>query len=154
MPYSSEVQQRLRIELLAQALERLEGLGVGDLGVDVHRHVDLGMPEDALGHARMHVERGEQRGTCVSRVMNGDSANARLGAARLETPIEVARLEGRTGAGREDEAGVRPVSPVRGPSLGLVLRAHAQSRHADTRSEEHTSELQSPMYLVCRLLLE
>src|SRR5437879_8009778 len=25
---------------------------------------------------------------------------------------------------------------------------------ADNRSEEHTSELQSPMYLVCRLLLE
>src|SRR5437762_4940745 len=25
---------------------------------------------------------------------------------------------------------------------------------ATTRSEEHTSELQSPMYLVCRLLLE
>src|SRR5437763_2787865 len=30
-------------------------------------------------------------------------------------------------------------------SLGLVPRR---------RSEEHTSELQSPMYLVCRLLLE
>src|SRR5437879_8038518 len=26
--------------------------------------------------------------------------------------------------------------------------------HAYDRSEEHTSELQSPMYLVCRLLLE
>src|SRR5437762_8059288 len=26
--------------------------------------------------------------------------------------------------------------------------------HGDRRSEEHTSELQSPMYLVCRLLLE
>src|SRR5437762_8230276 len=26
--------------------------------------------------------------------------------------------------------------------------------HAERRSEEHTSELQSPMYLVCRLLLE
>src|SRR5437764_3263663 len=26
--------------------------------------------------------------------------------------------------------------------------------HQDQRSEEHTSELQSPMYLVCRLLLE
>ena len=25
---------------------------------------------------------------------------------------------------------------------------------ADVRSEEHTSELQSPMYLVCRLMLE
>src|ERR1017187_10596457 len=28
------------------------------------------------------------------------------------------------------------------------------SAHLDFRSEEHTSELQSPMYLVCRLLLE
>src|SRR5438876_9638374 len=27
-------------------------------------------------------------------------------------------------------------------------------RHARTRSEEHTSELQSPVHLVCRLLLE
>src|SRR5690348_10248226 len=26
--------------------------------------------------------------------------------------------------------------------------------HQDTRSEEHTSELQSPVHLVCRLLLE
>src|SRR5437879_11196812 len=33
----------------------------------------------------------------------------------------------------------------------LLVRA-AQCRHV--RSEEHTSELQSPMYLVCRLLLE
>src|SRR5436189_4134357 len=29
-----------------------------------------------------------------------------------------------------------------------------QLRHLEVRSEEHTSELQSPMYLVCRLLLE
>src|SRR5437879_13414816 len=28
------------------------------------------------------------------------------------------------------------------------------SRDGSLRSEEHTSELQSPMYLVCRLLLE
>src|SRR5437764_6192209 len=27
-------------------------------------------------------------------------------------------------------------------------------QYPDPRSEEHTSELQSPMYLVCRLLLE
>src|SRR5437762_11141876 len=27
-------------------------------------------------------------------------------------------------------------------------------RYRQSRSEEHTSELQSPMYLVCRLLLE
>src|SRR5437763_4669098 len=40
-----------------------------------------------------------------------------------------------------DPRGRRP--PLRGPR-----------RIAGSRSEEHTSELQSPMYLVCRLLLE
>src|SRR5437762_10540481 len=45
-------------------------------------------------------------------------------------------------------------------SLKLATSTHARSapRARDTsgatRSEEHTSELQSPMYLVCRLLLE
>src|SRR5437879_13862033 len=33
--------------------------------------------------------------------------------------------------------------------IGVLLRLAGL-----TRSEEHTSELQSPMYLVCRLLLE
>src|SRR3712207_7921970 len=32
--------------------------------------------------------------------------------------------------------------------------AEPHSPHADGRSEEHTSELQSRQYLVCRLLLE
>src|SRR5436189_4693891 len=40
----------------------------------------------------------------------------------------------------------------------LVLDAHTMKAKAvaeeTDRSEEHTSELQSPMYLVCRLLLE
>src|SRR5437764_5273042 len=36
---------------------------------------------------------------------------------------------------------------------GEELRRCRDGRDA-TRSEEHTSELQSPMYLVCRLLLE
>src|SRR5437879_10135566 len=33
-------------------------------------------------------------------------------------------------------------------------RSGAARRQGRRRSEEHTSELQSPMYLVCRLLLE
>src|SRR5437764_10914966 len=37
------------------------------------------------------------------------------------------------------------------PRLVLV---HIEDFHVHFRSEEHTSELQSPMYLVCRLLLE
>src|SRR5437762_8999973 len=35
----------------------------------------------------------------------------------------------------------------------MIFSANWNSRSA-FRSEEHTSELQSPMYLVCRLLLE
>src|SRR5256885_6008819 len=35
-----------------------------------------------------------------------------------------------------------------------VGAGHARSRCANGRSEEHTSELQSPCNLVCRLLLE
>src|SRR5437762_9868470 len=55
--------------------------------------------------------------------------------------------------------------PQRGERGGLShLRELEERRRADIRtareaekherSEEHTSELQSPMYLVCRLLLE
>src|SRR5437762_7938427 len=34
------------------------------------------------------------------------------------------------------------------------IGAKGEGKFAPIRSEEHTSELQSPMYLVCRLLLE
>src|SRR2546429_1673953 len=37
------------------------------------------------------------------------------------------------------------------PSTGLFRRTH---KNRTTRSEEHTSELQSRLHLVCRLLLE
>src|SRR5437762_9911788 len=45
--------------------------------------------------------------------------------------------------GGEQRLGPEPLRPDRGNRACLFLR-----------SEEHTSELQSPMYLVCRLLLE
>src|SRR5437762_5761367 len=38
--------------------------------------------------------------------------------------------------------------------LESALHALSLDSSSDERSEEHTSELQSPMYLVCRLLLE
>src|SRR5438876_6002958 len=47
----------------------------------------------------------------------------------------------------------RPSSP-RPPSLDLALTAGAPLVLLGLRSEEHTSELQSPVHLVCRLLLE
>src|SRR5437879_11048501 len=42
--------------------------------------------------------------------------------------------------------------PIRLPVAPLLRRREAFDHRV--RSEEHTSELQSPMYLVCRLLLE
>src|SRR3712207_9424515 len=42
--------------------------------------------------------------------------------------------------------------PSTSTSKGLPMRGHRTS--TDPRSEEHTSELQSRQYLVCRILLE
>src|SRR2546422_2648505 len=64
-----------------------------------------------------------------------------------------------------------PISMMSGPGLGaparvtvhsreetppyvVVVRASAQHHDVRRRSEEHTSELQSRLHLVCRLLLE
>src|SRR5437762_13310385 len=48
--------------------------------------------------------------------------------------------------------GCRPESWPRCRSA--ASRSTGQTSSLSLRSEEHTSELQSPMYLVCRLLLE
>src|SRR5437763_3675117 len=46
----------------------------------------------------------------------------------------------------------RVVPSLDGALVGVA--PFALQEELQTRSEEHTSELQSPMYLVCRLLLE
>src|SRR2546422_6130964 len=52
------------------------------------------------------------------------------------------------------------IDPVRMPLMHLSLATAMEARRADDpetlyeRSEEHTSELQSRLHLVCRLLLE
>src|SRR5438876_6834570 len=50
---------------------------------------------------------------------------------------------------------VFPIQDVNGNySLEFVKYALGEPKYAVERSEEHTSELQSPVHLVCRLLLE
>src|SRR5437762_9158704 len=100
---------------------------------------------------------------------------------RLEIPYELprVRIQRHDGTGvkivagpllaREHRIGIAR-APIEQVELGVIRAGHP--RHAATvqhsvgvlgprfrtrlagRSEEHTSELQSPMYLVCRLLLE
>src|SRR3712207_8475884 len=72
---------------------------------------------------------------------------------RSLAPVDDVEVAG--GAAVADQVG--PGDPER---LGLECVAHLPSPrctsldHDVTRSEEHTSELQSRQYLVCRLLLE
>src|SRR3712207_8172320 len=60
-------------------------------------------------------------------------------------------VDGRIGRAQDERPGVDPGKPqarMGGEAPGETLRRVAR------RSEEHTSELQSRQYLVCRLLLE
>src|SRR5437762_12149701 len=50
------------------------------------------------------------------------------------------------------DASVQRMDEIR--ESGIRVGYIRLSKHLRHRSEEHTSELQSPMYLVCRLLLE
>src|SRR5437762_11376911 len=53
-----------------------------------------------------------------------------------------------------DRIQVLPGNAARDVAHAPVVESFVQRAKAGQRSEEHTSELQSPMYLVCRLLLE
>src|SRR3712207_8869591 len=61
-------------------------------------------------------------------------------------------LVDRVGVVGQVETGARP--ELEHPAARLGEQLGAPGHHAAARSEEHTSELQSRQYLVCRLLLE
>src|SRR5690348_17506555 len=63
--------------------------------------------------------------------------------------------DGRAAAPRNpDDPPIPPPAAPDLPSHRSRAGAAAPARPRPTRSEEHTSELQSPVHLVCRLLLE
>src|SRR3712207_7391150 len=69
----------------------------------------------------------------------------------LDDPrLDAARLALQLGVRAVELAGDRGAAPALRVERGLGALARAGER----RSEEHTSELQSRQYLVCRLLLE
>src|SRR5690348_12677457 len=78
----------------------------------------------------------------------GGSTAATIVANRL-APALLDRYLARTGYGSQQTA--QPAGP--GRTDNLVQPVDGTHGH-DHRSEEHTSELQSPVHLVCRLLLE
>src|SRR5437762_6047290 len=80
---------------------------------------------------------------------------------RSDIAVDLAEVLHRLGGGRGTRRFSNAARDV-AVDLAEVLhrlgggRCAGRFAHAvrDVRSEEHTSELQSPMYLVCRLLLE
>src|SRR3712207_9397435 len=75
-----------------------------------------------------------------------DTATTEIYTLSLHDALPICRRPGRTGRGRR-----RRSRPLR-PRQARARRAAAGA--SPSRSEEHTSELQSRQYLVCRLLLE
>src|SRR3989454_4884427 len=63
-------------------------------------------------------------------------------------------LEPRRPAGRERALQLGRALGLDAPHRGAAASRRQPHDHAGDRSEEHTSELQSPCNLVCRLLLE
>src|SRR3712207_7772439 len=74
-------------------------------------------------------------------------ASAYRGACALDVVAPAEKIAMSRPVGSAVEASSTGISP---PAHGSVLPAD----RAEARSEEHTSELQSRQYLVCRLLLE
>src|SRR3989449_7907849 len=72
----------------------------------------------------------------------------RLSSSGLGTEGSTTRRPLRTCQRRSNRWRPSMESTIYEPPVALVTRA------ADARSEEHTSELQSRLHLVCRLLLE
>src|SRR3712207_6972632 len=80
---------------------------------------------------------------------------SRQPAERLDQPRERPDEPHEHGARDEVAAEVRAARLVGGARRGerVEIRPHARTSDSVERSEEHTSELQSRQYLVCRLLL-
>src|SRR3712207_6863284 len=69
----------------------------------------------------------------------------------VDDQLAAVELDGHRGVAAAQDVGDRGAG---GPGAARHRLAHAALEDARARSEEHTSELQSRQYLVCRLLLE
>src|SRR2546426_3746807 len=113
--------------------------------------MELENPGSALGtmdHARRGVKRGHDvpalhllQGRDVVRRRSGNSSRLVRGRSLCAAGSRN-RFTGATRGGRQ------------GDQIWIDFQDRSLAEHNRTRSEEHTSELQSPCNLVCRLLLE
>src|SRR2546425_7926465 len=89
---------------------------------------------------------GTPRGAATMRSLAGAPPDRQ----RLERARVIAHADGRRSQDDAEELRIG----LRHPACGAIQRDEDQDPREQPRSEEHTSELQSLAYLVCRLLLE
>src|SRR5256885_3821729 len=82
-----------------------------------------------------------------------DTATTEIYTLSLHDALPIYRCDGAGGGSHEQPALFRALQSAGQLSLAM-RRSHLGSLQPAARSEEHTSELQSPCNLVCRLLLE
>src|SRR3712207_8814394 len=93
---------------------------------------------------------------CASVCFN-ETSTTKIYTLSLHDALPICRLRRDAGRPAAVGRGAAPAGPGQRPRPGARHRALVQpgGRHpGHARSEEHTSELQSRQYLVCRLLLE
>src|SRR3712207_7821123 len=83
-----------------------------------------------------------------------DTATTEIYTLSLHDALPIYELFHGGGEAARRAAAVGPVAEARVRSEGSALALAAHALSDERRSEEHTSELQSRQYLVCRLLLE
>src|SRR5437879_322 len=105
-----------------------------------------------IGVDNVDIPAATERGIVVTKVPDYciDEVSDHTMALLLSAVRKIPFANSSVHAGKWEMPAVVPIHRLRGTVLGLV----GFGRIPQLRSEEHTSELQSPMYLVCRLLLE
>src|SRR5437879_814541 len=133
---------------------------------DGNKYIDKAIAAGAVAIVSDSESETPREGVAWAQVPHGRRALARLSANYFKRPAEKLSITGVTGtngkstttfllesilmaAGRKSAL----IGTIEYHVAGRILPAPHTTPEA-LRSEEHTSELQSPMYLVCRLLLE
>jgi hypothetical protein len=103
-----------------ETLECIACLLIGDLRVDLHRDLGVGVPQDLHGDSWVHVQIGKQGSTTTPGIVHSDPSCARLLASTIAEPKKVAWLDRSSEFRRDDQSVVVPRRP--GLRLGGFLR--------------------------------
>src|SRR5690348_17438071 len=83
-----------------------------------------------------------------------DTATTEIYTLSLHDALPISRMTLRSAIRCSPACRPARWASVRGRQLRTLMRTTPREASDRMRSEEHTSELQSPVHLVCRLLLE